>query len=124
MKISKLVVITLCSVFLFATACTKKIDVGDFDSAKWIGDQEGCSSQRAEMIQDLIKIKPNLLALYHKSIIEVLGKPEAEELYERSQTYYWYYIDPSPKCDQPSENPRKLSIRFTALGIANEIDIK
>tara|TARA_A100000171_G_scaffold52317_1_gene70089 strand:- start:13048 stop:13419 length:372 start_codon:yes stop_codon:yes gene_type:complete len=123
MKSSKLVVIIL-SFSLLITACTKKADVGDFDSAKWIGDQNGCLNQRAEMVQDLIKIKPNLLALYHKSIIEVLGKPDAEELYERSQTYYWYYIDPSPKCDQPSENPRKLSIRFTAMGIANEIDIK
>lgn len=123
MKSSKLLVIIL-SFSLLITACTKKADVGDFDSAKWIGDQNGCLNQRSEMVQDLIKIKPNLLALYHKSIIEVLGKPDAEELYERSQTYYWYYIDPSPKCDQPSENPRKLSIRFTAMGIANEIDIK
>lgn len=123
MKSSKLVVIIL-SFSLLITACTKKAEVGDFDSAKWIGDQNGCLNQRSEMVQDLIKIKPNLLALYHKSIIEVLGKPDAEELYERSQTYYWYYIDPSPKCDQPSENPRKLSIRFTAMGIANEIDIK
>ncbi|KOF03684.1 hypothetical protein OB69_05170 [Roseivirga seohaensis subsp. aquiponti] len=123
MKSSKLVVIIL-SFSLLITACTKKTEVGDFDSAKWIGDQNGCLNQRSEMVQDLIKIKPNLLALYHKSIIEVLGKPDAEELYERSQTYYWYYIDPSPKCDQPSENPRKLSIRFTAMGIANEIDIK
>lgn len=123
MKSSKLVVIIL-SFSLLITACTKKADVGDFDSAKWIGDQNGCLNQRSEMVQDLIKIKPNLLALYHKSIIEILGKPDAEELYERSQTYYWYYIDPSPKCDQPSENPRKLSIRFTAMGIANEIDIK
>ena len=124
MKISKLVVISLFSVLFLTTVCTKKADVGDFDSEKWIGDQNGCMNQRAEMIEDLIKIKPNLLALYQKSIIKVLGKPEAEELYERSQTYYWYYIDPSPKCNQPSENPRKLSIRFTALGIANEIDIK
>ncbi|WP_421978976.1 hypothetical protein [Roseivirga seohaensis] len=123
MKSSKLLAIIL-SLPLLITACTKKADVGDFDSAKWIGDQNGCLNQRSEMVQDLIKIKPNLLALYHKSIIEVLGKPDAEELYERSQTYYWYYIDPSPKCDQPSENPRKLSIRFTAMGIANEIDIK
>lgn len=123
MKSSKLLAIIL-SLPLLITACTKKADVGDFDSAKWIGDQNGCLNQRSEMVQDLIKVKPNLLALYHKSIIEVLGKPDAEELYERSQTYYWYYIDPSPKCDQPSENPRKLSIRFTAMGIANEIDIK
>lgn len=109
---------------LLSQACTKRIDVGDFDSKTWIGDQQGCSGERTAMVDDLIKIKPNLLGLYQKSIIKVLGQPEGEELYERSQTYYWYYIDPSDKCDVPTENPRKLAIRFTALGIANQIDIR
>ncbi|MGW8123169.1 hypothetical protein ACV07N_10970 [Roseivirga echinicomitans] len=124
MKLSKPVIIASLFVFLLATGCLKRIEVGDFDTEKWIGDQNGCSSERVDMIDALNKIKPSLLGAYQKSIIKVLGKPEAEELYERSQTYFWYYIDPSPKCDQSIENPRKLMIRFTALGIANEINIK
>ncbi|NVK85638.1 MAG: hypothetical protein HWE21_15040, partial [Cytophagia bacterium] len=52
-------------------------------------------------------------------------QPESEELYERSQTYYFYAIDPSEECDgTASDDPRILSIRFTALGIANEVDIR
>lgn len=117
-------VILIVALSLICQACTKRIDVGDFDSKKWIGDQQGCTGDRVEMLEDLIKIKPNLLGLYQKSIIKVLGQPEGEELYERSQTYYWYYIDASDKCENPSENPRKLAIRFTALGIANQIDIR
>ena len=117
-------VILIVALSLICQACTKRIDVGDFDSKKWIGDQQGCTGDRVEMLEDLIKIKPNLLGLYQKSIIKVLGQPEGEELYERSQTYYWYYIDASDKCESPSENPRKLAIRFTALGIANQIDIR
>lgn len=111
-------------VILLTTSCTKKIDVGDFNSEKWISDQQGCSGHRAEMVEDILEIRENLLGLYQKSIIKVLGKPEGEELYERSQTYYWYYIDPSEKCDSTYENPRRLTIRFTALGIANQVDIK
>lgn len=111
-------------IFLLFSGCTKKIDVGDFDTEKWISDRQACAGERAEMIDDILKNKENLLGLYQKSIIKVLGKPEGEELYERSQTYWWYYIDPALECDNAIEDPRKLTIRFTALGIANEIDIQ
>jgi hypothetical protein len=122
MKVLKSSLIAL--LFLAVFSCTKKIEVGDFNSEKWISDRQGCSFQRAEMVDDVLKIKENLLGLYQKSIIKVLGKPEGEELYERSQTYWWYYIDPALGCDNAVDEPRKLTIRFTALGIANEIDIQ
>jgi hypothetical protein len=109
---------------IFTLGCTKKIDVGDFDSEKWITDRQGCNGDRIEMIDDVIKIRENLLGLYQKSILKVLGKPEGEELYERSQTYWWYYLDPSSQCDNSIDNPRKLTIRYTALGIANQVDIQ
>jgi hypothetical protein len=109
---------------IFTVGCTKKIDVGDFDSEKWIADRQGCNGDRIEMIDDVIKIRENLLGLYQKSILKVLGKPEGEELYERSQTYWWYYLDPSGECDNSIDNPRKLTIRYTALGIANQVDIQ
>lgn len=111
-------------VLIFSFSCTKKIEIGDFDSERWIADRQGCNGDRVEMIDDVIKIKENLLGLYQKSVIKVLGKPEGEELYERSQTYWWYYLDPSGECANASENPRKLTIRYTALGIANQVDIE
>ena len=105
--------------------CTKSADLGDFDIEKWKSDANGCNGTRAEMIDELLKVKPNLLGLYQKKIIKALGQPESEELYERSQTYYFYFIDPSDKCNEEAiEEPRKLSIRFTALGIANEVNIR
>lgn len=119
----KLIIPTL----LLATfySCTKSADLGDFDIEKWKSDPNGCNGVRVEMIEDLLKLKPNLLGLYQKKIIKALGQPESEELYERSQTYYFYYIDPSGKCNNEGiEDPRVLSIRFTALGIANEVNIR
>lgn len=105
--------------------CTKKAELGDFDTEKWKSDPNGCEGIRAEMIDDLLEVKPNLLGLYQKSIIKALGQPEGEELYERSQIYYFYAIDPSEKCNtNREEEPRTLSIRFTALGIANEVNIR
>ena len=53
-----------------------------------------------------------------------LGKPDAQELYNRSQRYYIYFMEPGPKCDSPKENPQALFVRFTAVGIASEFTIK
>lgn len=119
----KLLSLLLITSLVFS--CTKKAELGDFDTEKWKSDPNGCQGLRAEMIDELLEVKPNLLGLYQKSIIKALGQPESEELYERSQTYYFYAIDPSKKCDEVgAEEPRVLSIRFTALGIANEVNIR
>ncbi len=76
------------------------------------------------MIDDLIAVKSKFLGLYQKTVIKSLGQPEDQELYSRSQTFYVYYIDPAASCESSVEDPRVLEIRFTSLGIANEVNIK
>ncbi|MFY0594522.1 hypothetical protein [Roseivirga sp.] len=121
---SKLKNILLIGVLLCVISCAKKDTLGDFDTEKWQEDINGCAGDRSEMIDDLILVKKNLLGLYQKSIIKLLGQPEEQELSNRSQTYYSYYIDGAASCEKGTENPRILEIRFTSLGIANEVNIK
>lgn len=111
-------------VFCFMSGCAKHDTLGNFDTEKWQEDIKGCSGDRTEMIDDLIEVKTKLLGLYQKSIIKLLGQPEEQELSNRSQTYYSYYIDASSTCENGSDDPRILEIRFTSLGIANEVNIK
>ena len=114
----------LISSICLLSACTKKVDTGDFDTEAWLADAKGCNGTRAEMVEDLRTLKPSLLGHYQKRIIKVLGEPEEQELYRRSQVYYIYYIDPAGDCPNAIQNPRKLQVRFTALGIANEVNIR
>ena len=102
----------------------KKVDVGSFDIETWKDDPKGCQKQRPELIDQLNDNKKALLGLYQKDILDVLGQPEEQELYKRSQTYYIYYIDAAAACATAVEKPRKLYIRFTSLGIANEVTIR
>ena len=111
-------------IFMMFLGCTKKADLGDFDQERWKNDSNGCKGERAQMVDEIRVAKPKILGLYQKSVIKVLGRPEQEELYKRSQTYYIYAIDPSKDCDQPNADPRFLRIRFTSLGIANEVNIR
>ncbi len=118
-----LILLFTVSIALFV-GCSKPSDLGDFDTEKWQGDIKGCTGNRAEMIDELIEVKSKFLGLYQKTIIKLLGQPEDQELYNRSQTYYVYYIDGAPSCENSQEDPRILQIRFTSLGIANEVNIK
>lgn len=111
-------------VIFCTTSCLKKVDVGSFDTQQWENDPEGCLAIRPALIKDINENKKAFLGLYQKDVIRVFGLPEEQELYNRSQTYYIYYLDAAESCDEPIENPRKLYIRFTSLGIANELTIK
>lgn len=57
-------------------------------------------------------------------IKKLLGKPDEQELYNRGQRFYIYFIEPGPKCDTPTGNPQVLLVRFSAVGIANEFIVK
>lgn len=122
MKKTSLLLFTL--LMTVCIGCTNPKDLGNFDTEKWQGDINGCSGDRAEMIDALIEIKTKFLGLYQKTVIKALGQPENQELYSRSQTFYVYYIDAASSCEGSVEDPRILEIRFTSLGIANEVNIK
>ena len=95
-----------------------------FDSDRWINDKNGCEGVRKDMQDDLLKIKFKLRGLNSREITDVLGKPDAEELARKNQKYYIYYITKGPACEDGNDTPLSLYVRFTAVGIANELVLK
>jgi hypothetical protein len=69
--------------------------------------------------------KDKLLALDEMEIVQLLGKPDENELYKRNQKFYYYYLTPSESCasDEGLKSSR-LVIRFNAMGLAKEITIE
>ena len=118
----KNILLLVCCCLL--SGCLKKVEINNFDKTSWNSDPNGCLGKRVELIDNINQNKKNILGLYQKDVLKIFGSPEEQELYKRSQTYYIYYLDPSNECDASDENPRKLYIRFTSLGIANELTIR
>lgn len=74
------------------------------------------------MADALLSQKEKLLSLSELEIVDVLGKPDQQELYKRNQKFYYYFIKPSEDCNLPSPaNSLRLVIRFNAVGLAKEI---
>jgi hypothetical protein len=83
----------------------------------WQADKDGCTGKRAEMQDDLIKVKEDLKGLNGDKIRSVLGKPNKINLAQRNQKYFIYNIS----CPTNLGEQSTLSVRFSAVGLSYEV---
>ncbi|HEX6892106.1 MAG TPA: hypothetical protein VF141_15470, partial [Chryseolinea sp.] len=57
------------------------------DVTTWKNDKKGCAGERLEMKEAILSQKDKLLALSELDIVDLLGKPDQEELYKRNQKF-------------------------------------
>ena len=124
----KVLLILFLSLFITQMGCSRKKKktnrLQKFESELWIQDKNGCTGERMILKNQLLSLKHNMRGFKSSEIESYLGKPDAQELYTRSQRYYIYFMEPGPKCDNAKENPQALFVRFSAIGVANEFTIK
>ena len=105
-------------------ACSSSAKEFNFDDKTWKNDLNGCKGDRVRLASEVEQFRMKLLTRKEYVIRGLFGKPDAEELLERSQKIYVYYITPGPKCqtgNKDSQNQKALSVRFDALGKVREV---
>jgi hypothetical protein len=118
------------SIFFFlilsTVACDRPLPTLDnLDLEAWRKDRNACGTYRTSSINVIQNQKDKLLALKELQIVELLGKPDRNELYKRNQKFYYYYLLPSPDCSTDSlKTTSRLAIRFNAMGLAKEAIIE
>lgn len=108
---------------LFITCGKPLPDLTPIDLVQWKDDKGGCKQQRVNFIKELNNQKDKLKGLSEKDIIQLLGRPDHNELYKRNQKFYYYDIDPGKSCNDQLTG-QQLIIRFTAMGYAKEVSIE
>jgi hypothetical protein len=108
------------------TSCGKKTPTLDgVDLAVWKGDKNACKGDRKKFAEAITKEKTKLLALDEIKIVNLLGNPDRNELLKRNQKVYYYFLDPALECAGDSlVTSQKLIIRFNAMGLAKEVEVK
>jgi hypothetical protein len=110
---------------LFIFSCGKSLpEFEGIDTQSWKNDRNGCGSKRLKMREAIQKEKNKLLALDELEIIQLLGKPDRNELFKRNQKFYYYFLEPSDQCPTHGLAPEKLTIRFNAMGLAKEVIVE
>jgi hypothetical protein len=96
-----------------------------FDQQLWKNDKNACLGKRIIFEEPLRKEKQKLLSLSEMQIVDVLGRPDQNELYKRNQKFYTYFLEPAAMCKGDSTTqPKKLVVRFNAMGLAKEVNIE
>lgn len=116
----------LLLMMLLTISCKKGIDIPNFDEKAFQQDKKGCSGTRENMREELFNITSQLKGLSQEQIKATLGKPDQQELAERNQKYFVYFIEPSIDCPKNTseEEPLTMFIRFSALNRSTEISFK
>lgn len=116
----------LSVVLLVIISCGKPVPkLEGFDQQLWKNDRNACLGKRIVFEETLRKEKQKLLSLSEMQIVDVLGRPDQNELYKRNQKFYTYFLEPAPMCKGDSTaQPKKLIVRFNAMGLAKEVNIE
>jgi outer membrane protein assembly factor BamE (lipoprotein component of BamABCDE complex) len=114
----------LLLIFFLIQSCTTSIEIEGFSSKDWKSDRNGCKNTRLASIKTLMMSRDKILGQEEHSILNLLGRPDKNELLRRQQKFYFYYLEPSPLCDNITsevDSASYLSIHFNATGVVNEI---
>ncbi len=118
--------VLLCAAIVLS-GCNKKLEISNFDEEAWKADKMACLDKRQTLGNNLLEAKSELLERTQQDIINLLGRPEMQELYTRGQKFYIYHLTPGANCENSgaeSDEPRLLYIRFSALNQVSEVFVK
>ena len=96
---------------------------GQLDLKKWRGDRGGCNGVRATLVPAFKAEVQNLKGKMANTIGDLLGRPDINQIADRNQKFYIYFLEKGSHCDQPGvkSQSRSVAIRMSAMGIATEI---
>jgi len=116
---------TLAISIFILLSCGKPLPALDnIDLQKWKEDKAGCGAVRKAVIPQLDQQREKIKSLSEVEVVELLGRPDKNELLKRNQKFYYYFLEPGPGCQSGSAEFKKLMIRFNAIGLAKDVTIE
>ncbi len=119
----------LYSLFLISiltiSACSGPMDAGKINLENWKADRYGCKGLRMQDLEELKAIKNNFLGADNQAIIKTFGRPDRVELLDKSQSFFFYFLEPSDDCEgvKTEKEPLRVLFRMNALSKVSEVTI-
>jgi hypothetical protein len=112
-------------IFLTFFACSEKLDTGKMNIENWKADRYGCKGLRIQDLEELQKIKNSFLGANNQSIIMTFGRPDRVELMDKSQSFFFYFLEPSNGCEsvKTEKEPLRVLFRMNAVNKVSEVNI-
>ena len=110
-------------IIFFLVSCTHKPDLNGLNVALFKMDRGGCNGDRVQQIAWLKTHKMTWKGVSSNDMEDILGKPDIQQLADRNQEYYIYFLERGDHCAKitnPSQ-AKTMAFRFSAIGLATEI---
>ncbi len=106
-------------------SCSGKIDTGKINIENWKADRYGCKGLRIQDLDELQKIKNTFLGADNQAIIKTFGRPDRVELVDKSQSFFFYFLEPSNGCEsvEKEKEPLRVLFRMNAVSKVSEVTI-
>lgn len=108
-----------------AFSCSSKRDTGSMNMENWKSDHYGCKGLRMQDLEELERIKNSFLGVDNQALIKTFGRPDRVELVDKSQTFFFYFLEPSGSCDgvEIEKEPLRVLFRLNAISKVSEVTI-
>ncbi len=96
---------------------------GKLDTKAWRGDRRGCNGVRAKLVGGFRAEIEQFKGQSANNIGGILGGPDINQIADRNQKYYVYYLQPGPQCNDTKAQPSAptVALRMSAMGVVTEI---
>lgn len=94
-------------------------DIEGFDKEIWMNDRKACNGKRSEQAKILLKNKDQIKGMDDDKVIDLLGKPERTQQFERGKKNFVYYIEPGNQCGTQEKEGKKLVVEINAVGFVD-----
>ncbi|GAB3658527.1 hypothetical protein GCM10028791_31560 [Echinicola sediminis] len=107
------------------SSCSSKLDAGNINLDNWKKDRYGCKGLRMQDLEEIRKIKNTFLEANNQELILTFGRPDRVELLDKSQSFFFYFLEPSQECEgvKTEKEPLKVLFRLNAINRVSEVTI-
>lgn len=107
------------------SACSGALEVGKVDLDQWKSDRYGCKGLRLNQLDAFKAVKNSFLGADNQALIKTFGRPDRVELVDKSQSFFFYFLEPSGDCEgvEMEKEPLKVLFRMNAISKVSEVTI-
>ncbi|UZD23372.1 hypothetical protein PBT90_08235 [Algoriphagus halophytocola] len=110
---------------LFAFSCSSKLETGAINISNWKADRYGCKGLRLQDLDAFEEMRHTFLGADNQAIIKTFGRPDRVELADKSQSFFFYFLEPSQTCEgvEIEKEPLKVLFRMNSLSRVSEVTV-
>lgn len=110
---------------LILNSCSAPLDAGKINLENWKADRYGCKGLRIQNLEELKAIKNSFLGADNQAIIKTFGRPDRVDLMDKSQSFFFYFLEPSKECEgvEIEKEPLRVLFRLNAISKVSEVTI-